>query len=70
MAQKTRTIRIVWENNVMFQMATRLDDGEWYTIEEIDENSFFEDLWENGSKPKCKRYFEMALEDIGAEMKA
>ena len=69
MAVKTRTIRIMYENNGTFQMATRLDDGEWYTVTEIDENDYFSDLWESGVKPLCKEYFDNEIDNIGAEMK-
>jgi len=70
MAVKTRTIRIMWENESSFQMDTRLDDGDWITVESIDENDYFESLWETGTKPKCLKYFASELETIGAEMKA
>ena len=70
MAVKTRTIRIMWENEESFQMATRLDNGDWITVAEIDENNYFESLWDNGIRKTCEIYFEKELDTIGAEMKA
>ena len=70
MAVQTRTIRIMWENDATFLMETRLDDGEWITVAEIDENDFFDDLWENGIKKTCEIYIARELDKIGAEMKA
>ena len=70
MAQKVRTIRLAWENDDSFKMDTNLDGGGWQTIIEMDENGYFETLWESGVKPLCKEYFEKEINTIGAEMKA
>ena len=70
MAEKVRLIRLTWENDVSFEMETKLDDGEWQTISQIDENGFFANLWEKGVVPLCKEYFDHELSNIGSEMKA
>ena len=68
--QKIRLIRLTWKNDDNFKMETNLNDGDWNTVAEIDENDYFDDIWENGIKPACKRYFVKEIDKIGAEMKA
>ena len=70
MAAKVRLIRLTWENDVSFEMETRLDDGAWQTVSQMDENGYFEGLWESGVVPLCNEYFKSMLNTIGAEMKA
>ena len=70
MAAKTRLIRFQWENDVNFQMDTKLDDGEWITVIDIDENGHLDTLWDSGIATVCAKYFETELNIIGAEMKA
>jgi len=70
MAEQTRLIRIRWENDVSFELDTKLDDEDWYTVSKIDENDFFAGLWESGVKSTCKEYFGREMDKIGAEMKA
>ena len=70
MAQKIREIKISWENDASFKMETQLDSEGWQTIIEMDENGYFEGLWESGTAPLCKKYFGDMLDGIGAEMKA
>ncbi len=69
MAQKVRMIRLSWENNVSFEMETKLDGGAWQTITQMDENGYFAGLWPS-AEALCKEYFERELNKIGAEMKA
>jgi len=70
MAEKVRLIRLTWENDASFEMETKLDDGDWGTIAQIDENGYFSNLWEMGVVPLCKEYFNQELSTIGSEMKA
>ena len=70
MAVKQRDIVITWENNGTFQMKVRLDGGTWNTVQEIDENDFFNKIWETGVAPACKQFFNDEINKIGAEMKA
>lgn len=70
MAQKVRTIRLIWENDDSFKMDTNLDGGDWQTIIEMDENGYFDTLWESGVKPLCLEYFNREINVIGSEMKA
>ena len=70
MVQQVREIKISWENDDSFKMETQLDSGGWQTIIEMDENGYFNTLWESGVKPLCKEYFEREINKIGAEMKA
>ena len=69
MAQKTRTIRLSWENNDSFKMDTNFDGGAWQIIIEMDENGHFNELWPDVDA-LCKKYFESEMNTIGAEMKA
>ena len=70
MAAQIRLIRLTWENDVNFKMDTKLDDGEYVTIIEIDENGHLNQLWDAGVATVCKKYFETELDSIGTEMKA
>lgn len=65
-----RDIVITWENNGTFRMKVRLDGSAWYTVAEIDENDFFNKIWETGISPACKQFFNDEIDKIGAEMKA
>ena len=70
MAAHVRLIKISYENDESFKMETKLDDDSYLTITSMDENGYFEGLWETGVSPLCKKYFEDMLNTIGAEMKA
>ena len=70
MAEKVRLIRLKWENEVSFEMETKIDGGSWLTIASMDENGYFANLWEKGVVPLCKEYFDRELNVIGSEMKA
>jgi len=70
MAQQVREIKISWENEGTFNMKVRLDGGDWKTVAEIDENNFFEKIWDTGISPACKTFFNDEIDKIGAEMKA
>jgi len=70
MAQKVRLIRLAWENGVGFKMDTKLDEGAYTTVIEIEENGHIKDLWESGIEIVCTKYFEKELDSIGSEMKS
>jgi hypothetical protein len=70
MAAKTRIIRLSWENDVNFKMDSKLDDGDYITVIDVDENGHLNKLWESGIADVCKKYFETELGIIGQEMKA
>ena len=70
MAQHIRDIRITYENGGTFGMEVRLDGADWKTVAEIDENNFFEKIWDTGIAPACKRFFEDEIDGIGSLMKA
>ena len=69
MAQKIRWIRLTWENDVSFEMDTKLDSGDWGTVTQMDENGYFSSLWDSTASI-CKKYFENELDNIGSEMKS
>ena len=70
MAVQTRLIRIKWENGGTFLMEVKLNGGDYLTVAEIDENNYFDKIWETGIKPACKQFFNDEIDKIGAEMKA
>ena len=70
MAISQRDIIITWENNGTFRMKVRKDGGDWNTVAEIDENNYFDKIWEVGIKPACIQFFNDEIDKIGAEMKA
>jgi hypothetical protein len=70
MAAQIRLIRLSWENGVNFKMDSKLDDGNFVTVIEIDENGHLDTLWDSGVATVCTKYFETELNTIGAEMKA
>ena len=48
-----RDIVITWVNEGTFEMKVRLDGGDWNTVALIDENNYFDKIWETGIKPAC-----------------
>jgi hypothetical protein len=70
MAQKTRQIKLTWENGVNFTMTSKLGDESWKIIINIDEDGHLDKLWDVGIAPICTKYFETELNIIGGEMKA
>ena len=70
MAEHIRLIKITYENDVAFEMETKLDGDSYLTVTQMDENGYFSGLWESGTAPLCKKYFGDMLDAIGAEMKA
>ena len=69
MAADVRLIRLTWENGVQFKMDTKLNDGGYVTILEMDENGCLACVWEYAGK-LCKKYFDTQIENIGGIMKA
>ena len=69
MTEKVRLIRLTWENDSSFEMETKLDDGSWETVTQMDENDYFKSLWPN-AQALCEEYFKKEMNKIGAEMKA
>ncbi|KKN74732.1 hypothetical protein LCGC14_0387740 [marine sediment metagenome] len=65
----TRLIRLTWENDVQFKMDTKLNDEDWLTIIEMDENGNISQLWEHAGA-LCKKYFETQVDFIGGVMKS
>jgi hypothetical protein len=70
MAAQVRLIRLAWENGVNFKMDSKLDDGDFVTIIDVDENGHLDKLWDSGIATVCTTYFETELGIIGSEMKA
>ena len=69
MAADVRLVRLSWENGVQFKLDTKLNDGSYITIMEMDENGDIAQLWEHAGK-LCKKYFETQIDSIGGVMKA
>ena len=69
MAAQTRLIRLTWENGVNFKMDTKLNDENYITIIEMDENGHISSLWTN-AQSICETFFNEKLNTIGTEMKA
>jgi len=69
MATQTRLIRLTWENDNQFKMDTKLDDGDWITIVQMDENGHIASLWPS-AQTICETYVKEQLSLIGSEMKA
>lgn len=70
MAEHVRLIKLTWENEVGFEMETKLDGDSYLTVTSMDENGYFANLWEKGVAFTCKEYFDSVIDTIGAEMKA
>ena len=70
MAQSTRLIRLQWENGVQFKMDTKLNDGEYITIIEMEENGCIGTLWDTGAGAICKKFFDSQIDDIGDVMRS
>jgi len=69
MATQTRLIRFAWENDVGFKMDTKLDDGDWITIVQMDENGHIGSLWPS-TQTICETYVKEQVSLIGSEMRA
>ena len=70
MASQTRLIRLQWENNVSFKCDTKLDDGEWVLVLEIDENNHLSNVWDSEITSIVTKFLTSKLAEIGNEMKA
>ena len=70
MAEQIRLIRLTWENNVSFKCDSKLDDGEWVLVIEIDENNHLKSVWDNEITGIITSYLGNRLSEIGNEMKA
>ncbi len=68
MAEQVRLIRLTWENSVSFKMESKLDEGSYLTIIEMDENGHIAQLWPPAQQ-LCEKYFERTVTDIGTDMK-
>ena len=69
MAAQTRLIRLDWENGVNFKMSSKLGEGSYITIVDVDENGHLSSLW-NAIQKVCELYIKKELDIIGEEMKA
>lgn len=69
MAQQVRLIRLTWENGVGFKMDTKLGEGSYITIIEMDENGSIAQLWPPAQQ-LMEKYFEGVVTGVGGEMKA
>jgi len=70
MASQTRLIRLQWENNVSFKCDTKLDDGEWVLVLEIDENNHLSNVWDSEITSIVTKFLTNKLAEIGNDMKA
>ena len=70
MAAKTRLLKLQWENNVSFKAETKLDDGGWILVLEIDENNHLANVWDNEITGVVTKFLASKLAEIGIEMKA
>ena len=70
MARQTRLIRLQWENNVSFKCDTKLDDGEWVLVLEIDENNHLSNVWDSEITSIVTKFLTNKLAEIGNDMKA
>ena len=69
MAATVRWIRLSYENGVNFTMDTKLDDGSWLDVINMDENGHISSLWP-GVETVCETFFSEKIEEIGSVMKA
>lgn len=68
MAESTLVLTYTWENDKTFKLvATK--NGEDTTIVEMDENSYFNDIWKY-AKSICQDCHEREIDVIGNAMKA
>ena len=70
MASQTRLIRLQWKNNVSFKCDTKLDDGEWVLVLEIDENNHLSNVWDSEITSIVTKFLTNKLAEIGNDMKA
>ena len=68
MAEQKMEIVLKWENNVSFEMTSKLNDGNKITTVHADENAHLPDGWSD-IESYCKRFFAKQLNKIGEEMK-
>ena len=62
------TVTFEWENNVGFQMKSKLNDEAVLTIQSMDENGHIRELWHH-TQEACSDYIVIKLAQIGKEMK-
>ena len=67
MAQKIRTIRLLYENDGTFTLDSRLDSGELQTIITMTENNFLPSVW-SAVDQICKDYFTLKMNDVADAM--
>jgi len=70
MAAQTRLIRLTWENNVSFKAETKLDDGDWILLLEMDENNHLASVWNNEITGVVTKFLDLKMAEIGNDMKA
>jgi len=70
MAAQTRLIRLTWENNVSFKAETKLDDGDWILLLEMDENNHLASVWDNEITGVVTKFLNLKMAEIGNDMKA
>ena len=70
MAAQTRLIRLTWENNVSFKAETKLDDGDWILLLEMDENNHLAGVWDNEITGVVTNFLDLKMAEIGNDMKA
>ena len=70
MAAQTRLIRLTWENNVSFKAETKLDDGDWILLLEMDENNHLAGVWDNEITGVVTKFLNLKMAEIGNDMKA
>ena len=70
MAAQTRLIRLTWENNVSFKAETKLDDGDWILLLEMDENNHLAGVWDNEITGVVTKFLDLKMAEIGNDMKA
>ena len=70
MAVQTRLLRIQWENNVSVKCDTKLDDGAWVLILQMDENQHLSSVWDSHVTGIITAFVDAKLAEIGNEMKA
>ena len=70
MASQTRLIRLQWENNVSFKCDTKLGDGDWVLVLEIDENNHLSNVWDSEITSIVTKFLTNKLAEIGNDMKA
>ena len=64
---EVRLIRLTWENGVNFKMDTKLGDGSYITIMEMEENGCIAKLWPDAQN-LCEKFFGKCITDIGTVM--